>query len=700
MRMILKATASERALAMYYLGRLIRHPYGAVRRKLVGFLTDDGRELFPESLFRNAPSAARTRRGELRSIFEPEYEIDTEAKLGFLLERLSKIAFPDKPPERDVRVRLAEAIADDFHLRDGVDRAIVGICVAGMCSLLVDHLFDVINVDLDGDTAPGNMAILLGRRPVVTDARLKPGAPLMEAGLMGFDCEDRTVRPTDTFRRLVAEPAAAMRSAKDVVLGRRERAALGRSDFLHYASDFDNLARLLDKAMAARATGVNVLLHGPQGTGKTEMAKALCAHIGADLYSVSESTTDTDADNRISELAMARTLVADEERTLLMVDEAEDVFLDERLERAGRRHGKLFLNRLLERNKTPVIWIVNDLGLMDPSVIRRFCWAVEMKAPPPGVRAELWRKALKRSRLRVSEAEIGDLAKDYELPPSFMAGAVKAAKLMGDPGALRRSLDGMDRALTGRIRRPKGNAEIPFEPAISNADTDLAALAEMARRAVGNGTPRFSLCLYGPPGTGKSLFARHLARTLGFEVLCRRGSDLLDPYLGGTERNIAEAFREAAADGKFLLFDEADGLLRDRRGAERHWEVTAVNEMLTWMESHPMPFACSTNLFGTLDRASLRRFTFKIGFRLMGPVQARAAFRLFFGRDAEVPVSGLAPGDFATVAAKASILGIDEPARLVAMLRAEARSKGLKGGPAGFWTTDGPLVREPGGWEE
>ena len=34
----------------------------------------------------------------------------------------------------------------------------------------------------------------------------------------------------------------------------------------------------------------------------------------------------------------------------------------------------------------------------------------------------------------------------------------------------------------------------------------------------------------------------------------------------------------------------------DRRFARRNWEISQVNEMLTWMESHPVPFACTAKL--------------------------------------------------------------------------------------------------------
>ena len=81
---------------------------------------------------------------------------------------------------------------------------------------------------------------------------------------------------------------------------------------------------------------------------------------------------------------------------------------------------------------------------------------------------------------------------------------------------------------------------------------------------------------------------------------------------GGSEQNIASTFAEACDRGAFLILDEADSLLAERSGAQRSYEVSQVNELLTWMESHPLPFACTTNLMERLDAASLRRFTFKI----------------------------------------------------------------------------------------
>ena len=103
----------------------------------------------------------------------------------------------------------------------------------------------------------------------------------------------------------------------------------------------------------------------------------------------------------------------------------------------------------------------------------------------------------------------------------------------------------------------------------------------------------------------------------------KRASYLLSKWVGESEQQIAAAFAEARDTEAFLVFDEADSLLADRRLAERTWEVSQVNEMLTWMESHPLPFACTTNFATRLDEATRRRFVFPVTLRYLTPGASR-----------------------------------------------------------------------------
>ena len=90
-------------------------------------------------------------------------------------------------------------------------------------------------------------------------------------------------------------------------------------------------------------------------------------------------------------------------------------------------------------------------------------------------------------------------------------------------------------------------------------------------------------------------------------LLLKQGSDLLNRYVGGTEQNIAQAFEQAKADNALLVLDEVDTFLFSREGADRSWERSQVNEMLTQIERFEGLMVVSTNLIEVLDPAALRR---------------------------------------------------------------------------------------------
>jgi transitional endoplasmic reticulum ATPase len=197
-----------------------------------------------------------------------------------------------------------------------------------------------------------------------------------------------------------------------------------------------------------------------------------------------------------------------------------------------------------------------------------------------------------------------------------------------------------------------------------------------------------SFLISGPPGVGKSAWVRYIAGRMGMPVLRKRASDLLDMYVGGTEKSIAAAFAEARDTGAFLVLDEADSLLLDRADVVRSWEVGQVNEMLTWMEAHPLPFACTTNLLDRLDRASLRRFLIKLRFGFLASDQARLAFRRFFGLAAPAALEALnvlTPADFALVARRAALRGgTADVSTLLRLLAEECGGRSGGRAPLGF----------------
>ena len=112
-----------------------------------------------------------------------------------------------------------------------------------------------------------------------------------------------------------------------------------------------------------------------------------------------------------------------------------------------------------------------------------------------------------------------------------------------------------------RIKRYDPN-QLPetYNPEFIHADTDVESIAAGLKK-----TKAGRLCLYGPSGTGKTAYGRWLAEQLEVPLLVKRGSDLMSMWVGGTEKNIAECFRQAETEGAILLIDEIEGFLQDRR---------------------------------------------------------------------------------------------------------------------------------------
>lgn len=141
-----------------------------------------------------------------------------------------------------------------------------------------------------------------------------------------------------------------------------------------------------------------------------------------------------------------------------------------------------------------------------------------------------------------------------------------------------------------------------------------------------------NILLYGSVGTGKTQLAKLLANKAKTDMYAV-SAEFMDKEASRKDRLSDLASKQtilAKTNNSCILFDEADSFLQNRNNAVRNWEVSQVNEMLTWMEAHEYPFVCTTNLLDTLDEASLRRFTFKIKFDFMTSEQVNLAMEHFF----------------------------------------------------------------------
>jgi SpoVK/Ycf46/Vps4 family AAA+-type ATPase len=494
------------------------------------------------------------------------------------------------------------------------------------------------------------------------------------------------------------------------------RSALTTKDFAFAGDDVRLLSALLREAVARKEPGVNVLVYGPPGTGKTELARVVAADAGLALFEVEYADRDGNAlsgRDRYRSLQIAQVFLKGTAHSALLFDEVEDVFppisseaaqLMARTEHVGASHtgsvsGKAWVNQILESNAVPTLWVTNRIEQIDPAFRRRFAYHLELKSPPPGARQQLVRKTLEG--VAVSEALVARLTERNGLTPAQIRTAVRFAQLAVGPAKstgkgrrksaapllddlIERQLKNADLALG---RRP----DLAQRPSVTQYSLDMLNLEsryEIARvinalKTRGHGC----LCFHGAPGTGKTALAEHLAQQLERPLMVRRASDLVSKFVGETEQQMAAMFREAEAEKAVLLLDEADSFLQDRRGAQRTYEVTEVNEMLQGMERFAGIFICTTNLMDSIDQAALRRFTFKIRFKPLTAAQRETMFVVeALAGDASHLTSALAqglarleqlcPGDFAAVKQQIDILGETlEPSEFLAQLEAEHRIK-------------------------
>jgi transitional endoplasmic reticulum ATPase len=537
----------------------------------------------------------------------------------------------------------------------------------------------------------GLIALFLRVPTAEIEMRLTDDAKLRASGLLRLDPHGGLC-VLERLVSLIRQDVLPSADFYDQLLGAIAADPLPWESFEHLGKEAEVVAAVLQAALAGRESGINILLYGPPGTGKTSFAATLAAQTSARLRPVAEADdfgSEPARHERLAGLRLAQRLAVPG-KTLLLFDEAEDLFV---------RHGgagfdepvtssRVFMHRLLERMAVPVIWTANDIGVLGPAVLRRMTMCLELKVPNLVTRTRLWRRMGETEGVVLPEADAARLARLVPAAPAVASAALRATRLAGGGAETARLIvEGLARAVHGgALPSPEPAHDATYDPQLVNVDCDLAALtADLVRPET---SLAVSFLLSGPPGTGKSAWVRHLAARMRLPVLHKRASDLLDPFLGGTEQNIAAAFAEARDTHAFLVFDEADSLLLERASAVRAWEISQVNEMLTWMEQHALPFACTTNLATRLDRASLRRFLVKLRFDWMTKTQARLAFQRFFGTAAPVALDGLrtlTPADFSLVRRRAALMGgKPNPASLLRLLAAECEGRIGRRLPMGF----------------
>ncbi|MCH7659844.1 MAG: CDC48 family AAA ATPase [Euryarchaeota archaeon] len=477
-------------------------------------------------------------------------------------------------------------------------------------------------------------------RPVRTGERIR----IERLGVGPFSITDTdpegTVRITDSTR--VTVPADV--EAAETIEGGDGR--ISYEDIGGLDDELDLVREMIELPLSEpelfRQVGIDppkgVLLYGPPGTGKTLIARAVANEVNASFHNISGPEI------------MSKYKGESEEQLREVFEKAREsspaiVFFDEIDSVAGKRDDSgdvenrvvaqllSLMDGLDARGDVVVIGATNRVDSLDPALRRggRFDREIEIGVPDAIGRREIF-EVHTRGMPLADDVSLDRLA---EHTYGFVGADVHALSTEAGMNALRRYKDTggplADLTVTradfdaGRAAvDPSAMREFVAETPQTNFD-DVGGLEE-AKQTLQEAIawplsytelfektatePPSGVLLFGPPGTGKTLLARAIASESEVNFIHVAGPELLDRYVGESEKAVRKVFERARqAAPSIVFFDEIDALAAER--GQGH-EVTerVVSQLLTELDGladNPnLVVLAATNRKEALDRALIR----------------------------------------------------------------------------------------------
>lgn len=384
--------------------------------------------------------------------------------------------------------------------------------------------------------------------------------------------------------------------------------------------------------------GKNIILLfcGPSGTGKTLMSQAIANSLKRPLLLV-------DAHKLLENRALEDNLdilmrEARLQRAILLFDDCELIFAS-RLQ--GNRDLPLLL-AALDAYEGLVILTTNMPSSLDPALDRRVTLQIDFDIPSMKLREQIWRLHLPPQLKLADDVDLALLAEKYE----FSGGTIRNSVAVAMNRALSEAslhhtpllvtMQILDESAHTQIRnRIKKLADKTLTTLLLDdlilprkiKDKIKSLIASVRNRRTifeewGFGekiTKGRGICALfrGDSGTGKTLAAEIIANELGMTLYRVRIPAIMSKYVGETEKNLEKCFREAAASGALLLFDEADSIFSKRtevKDANDRYSNMEVNLLLQEVERFEGVVILTTNLDAAIDDAFERRLNHKIDF--------------------------------------------------------------------------------------
>lgn len=377
--------------------------------------------------------------------------------------------------------------------------------------------------------------------------------------------------------------------------------------------------------------GICLLFSGPSGTGKTLLATALAAQAKRPVMTLSAADLPEKEgiDATLRDLFTEATM----RDAVVLVDECEALF-----GKGDKRKATAF--KAIETFEGILILTTNHPDRLDDALDRRIIYHLPFEVPDANLRRQIWEVHLPPEVPLRGDIDLDVLANTYD----FTGGTIKNAILVAVNRALtknrkepRLDMELLDEGCRSQLRYALESLTVretthlrlrdivlpddamkkvtELVAAIRNQTTVLNRWGFGRKLVTGKGI----ISLFdGPPGTGKTYCAEIVAGEFDRPLYRVNIPEIVSKWVGETEKNIRAIFQQARVSHAMLLFDEADALFSSRvsetkSSNDRHANME-VNLLLQEIERFPGVCILTTNFYGALDKALLRRIAFRVTF--------------------------------------------------------------------------------------
>lgn len=385
-----------------------------------------------------------------------------------------------------------------------------------------------------------------------------------------------------------------------------------------------------------------ILLHGPPGTGKTMLLRAVANETAAHICTINGPSI---VSKYLGETESAIRDIFLEARkyqpSIIFIDEIDSLAPNRNSDDSGEVESRVVATLLTlmdgmgDAGKLVVVAATNRPNSVDPLLRRpgRFDQEIEIGIPDLDARFSILKIQFeKMQRHTLDHDQIYQIAsKTHGYVGADLIALCREAVMK----TIQKNLDSLSQDLkvslveveSGLLDiRPSAMREIFLEMPkvywsdIGGQDIVKRKLKEMVQlpleaaetfKKLGIKLPR-GLLLYGPPGCSKTLTAKALATESGLNFLAVKGPEIFNKYVGESEKSIREIFRKArAASPSIIFFDEIDAISQDRSdGDSSHTSnqvlTTLLNEIDGVEELNGVVVVAATNRPDSIDAALLR----------------------------------------------------------------------------------------------